>query len=725
MLISATIYAQTISGVVYGKDEKEQLVPLVGVNLFWMNIQTGTATDSEGKFTLNMLENPEPLIVSYIGYNNDTLPIDSPQVINITLTKSKYLNEVEVRGRTEATIRSTTETINLITITEKELQKAACCNLSESFETEGSVDVMYSDGVTGSKEIQMLGLNGSYTQLMRENIPTLRGLSTTFGLNYVPGTWIQSIQISKGTGSVVNGYESMTGQINLEYKKPLFSEPRFFLNLYGNHLGRAEANIHLNKRFNDKVGTLLLLHGSNVTPKIDLNNDSFLDIPLTTQVNIYNRWETIFNEKVEMQTGINVMYEDRLAGQKTFNSNESVFNQSAYGVNLKTFRVDGFNKLGYVYNPEKGNSIGFILNGVYHGQEGFYGRNNYSGAQTTMYANIISQTQIKNAAHKIKNGVGFLFDDFDEQFSVLSQKRTELVPGIFSEYAYNNNRTSLLLGARADYHNLYGWQFTPRAHFKYDFTPQTIFRVSGGRGFRVPNIFAENTNVLVSSRSIIISETIQPEISWNFGGGLLQKFTINNQELFFSAEYYRTQFINQLITDLDQHATHAYFYNLNGQSFSNSLQFDIGYEIFEGFDVKATYKLNDVKTTYNGTLLPEIMTPRHTALFNTGYVTKNEKWLFNITTQINGKARLAHNQFTETENKLSLFSPVFATLNAQVTKKWKKIEWYVGGENLTNYKQRNPIIDAQNPFGTNFDASMVWGPIVGVVIYSGIRLTIK
>jgi outer membrane receptor for ferrienterochelin and colicin len=725
ILVTVIVSAQEINGTVFEIDEQGKQTPLVGANVFWQNSQKGTSTDAKGKFKLYITESHEPLIVSYIGFENDTVHIYDIKPLEIALIKSKLLQEVEVKGKSESTIYSTTKTINQVTITEKELQKAACCNLSESFETEGTVDVMYRDGVTGAKEIQMLGLNGSYTQMLHENIPALRGLSTSFGLNYVPGTWIEGIQISKGVGSVVNGYESMAGQINLEYKKPLCKEPRFFLNLYGNHLGRAEANVHLSKRFNDKVGSMLLLHGSNVTPKIDLNNDSFLDVPLTTQVNAYNRWETIFNEKVEMQTGINVLYEDRLGGQRNFSKKESYLNQNAYGVNLNTFRVNGFNKLGYIYNPEKGNSIGFIINGVYHQQNGFFGKKQYDGKQTTLYANIISQTQFKKQAHKIKNGISFMYDSFDETFDIIQLQRTEVVPGIFSEYAYNNKRTSLLIGGRADYHNLYGIQFTPRVHFKHDFTPQTIVRVSGGRGFRVPNLFSENTNVLVSSRNIIFSETIQPEISWNFGGGILQKFIVGDKELTFNVDFYRTQFINQLVVDLDEHLTHALFYNLNGQSYSNSFQFDVNYEILEGWDIKATYKFNDVKTTYSNNLRAKIMVPRHTALFNTGYVTPNEKWLFNTTLHIYGKARLAHNSFTEIGNELNMFSPVFATINAQITKKWNKIEWYVGGENLTNFKQPNPIVDSQNPFGNNFDASMVWGPIVGIVVYSGIRLTIQ
>ncbi len=718
--------AQTLTGFVYEQDEKGKKIPLVGANVFWLESQTGTATDTDGKFSLKIPVPHEPLVVSYIGYENDTIHVHGSEPFEVRLMQAQTLSEVEVKGRKEGTIYSTTKTINQITLNEKELQKAACCNLSESFETEGSVDVMYRDGVTGAKEIQMLGLSGTYTQMLRENIPALRGLANAYGMAYIPGTWIQSIQISKGAGSVVNGYESMTGQINIELRKPLCDEPRFFLNVFGNSLGRSEGNLHLSKRFNDKVGSLLLLHGSNVAPKIDFNDDSFLDIPRTTQVNVYNRWETLFSEKVEMQTGFQAVYERRLAGQTFFNPDENIFTQDAYGVLLNTQRYEGFNKLGLLLNRDKKQSIGFIVNGLYHRQDGYYGRNIYDGTQKSFYANIIPQTEIGNEQHLLKTGVSFMYDDYDEVFGNLRMQRTEIVPGAFAEYHFDfKQKVSVLAGFRTDYHNLFGWQHTPRLHFKYNFTENTVFRISGGRGFRVPNVFIENTNILVSSRQLVVVENPQAEISWNAGTGIMHTFKIDGKDLTMGVEYYRTQFINQLIVDLDQHFAHAYIYNLDGKSFSNNIQADIKWEIVERLGLKITYKYNDVKTTYDGRLLPRMMVPRHNGLVNMGYETANEKWLFNATVHIWGKARLAHNNFTETGMEQNIFAPTFATLNAHITKKWKHIDWYVGGENITNYRQKNPIVDARNPFGSNFDAAMVWGPVIGAVVYTGIRWTIQ
>lgn len=722
LLVYSYIKAESITGNVFYK-ENNISTPLIGANVFWLNTTIATSTDTNGYFTIDKKENNTLLIVSYIGFNNDTILVKESTKLSIELKAIKSLKEVIINSQQQSSIQSTTKTINQVTLTEKELKKAACCNLSESFETEGSVDVMYSDAITGAKEIQILGLSGTYTQLMRENIPTLRGLATTFGLGYVPGTFMQSIQISKGAGSVVNGYESMTGQINLEYRKPLCDEPKIFLNLYANHLGRAEANLHLSKRFNEKVGGLLMVHGDNVSTKIDLNNDGFLDIPRSTQFNIYNRWETVFSEKVEMQSGVNVLYEDRIGGQTNFNHKKTVLEQNAYGVDIHTRRIDGFNKLGYLYHDK--HSIGFIMNGVYHQQNAFYGKRKYDGKQTTGYLNIISQNEIANKAHTLKSGFSFLYDNYNEQFDSIILKRTELVPGVFSEYHYDNNRLSLLLGGRLDYHNLFGLQATPRIHFKYSLTENNIFRISGGRGFRVPNVFAENTNILVSSRNINILEKLRPEVSWNIGASFLKKFLIKEQEASFSVEYYRTQFTNQLITDLDQSTTEAYFYNLKGKSYGNNIQADFFVEIIEALTLRINYKFNDVKTTYNGVLLNKLMTAKHSGLLNIAYTTVNEKWVFDFTTQLNGKARLAHNAFTNESEILNRFSPVFVTLNAQITKKWKKIDWYIGGENLTNFKQGNPIVSAQNPFSPSFDASMVWGPIVGVVVYTGIRLTIQ
>lgn len=718
--------AQPIEGKIFELADNADTIPLPDVNVYWLSSLRGTTTDSTGRFYLPRQEGDTNLVVSHVGYIGDTIYISDVQYLYIRMNKASILTEVLIKAKQESAIHTLTTPINRVTLSEKELQKAACCNLSESFETEGSVDVMYRDGVTGAKEIQMLGLSGTYTQLLRENIPTLRGLATTFGLNYVPGPWLESIQISKGAGSVVNGYESMTGQINLEFKKPFPNEPPFFLNIYGNHLGRIEGNIALSKRFNEKVGGLLLLHGSNVTPRIDFNNDSFLDIPRSTQINLYNRWETSLSQRVEMQTGINLLGEDRIGGQINYDPHQSVFLQNAYGVELRTIRADVFHKIGLIIHPERSQSIGLIVQGTHHNQNGFYGRRHYRGKQNTFYLNVIPQTQLGNEQHKLKTGLSFLHDNVGETFDNIHLQRTEIVPGAFAEYHFDHKaRMSLLAGFRLDYHNLFGWQFTPRLHYRYNFTENSVFRLSGGRGFRVPNLFAENTNVLVSSRNMLIQEKIMPEVSWNWGVGLLHNFYISERKLMLGVEFYRTQFLQQLIVDLDHHLSDAIFYNLDGKSYGNSFQVDLTFEITENLFLKATYKLNDVHTTYGGRLLPRLMIPRHNGLINAAYSTRNEKWLLDLTVNVTGKARLAHNAYTEAGKELSLFSPIYTVFNMQITRKWKIIDWYLGGENLTHFRQLQPIVDAHRPFDPTFDASMIWGPIVGVIAYTGVRLTIR
>ena len=179
----------------------------------------GASTDMNGEFTLERPANADKLIVSFIGYNTDTISIASYQeYIDIVLNEGVQLAEVNVTGRKMGFQKLRSSVTNAELINSDELCRAACCNLGESFVTNPSVDVNYSDAATGAKQIKLLGLSGTYVQMLTENIPNFRGASAPYGLGYVPGPWMSSIQVSKGTSSVKNGYEALTGQINIEFK---------------------------------------------------------------------------------------------------------------------------------------------------------------------------------------------------------------------------------------------------------------------------------------------------------------------------------------------------------------------------------------------------------------------------------------------------------------------------------------------------------------------------
>ncbi len=614
--------------------------------------------------------------------------------------------------------------MNTFLITGAELQKAACCNLSESFQTNASVDVAYDDAISGAKQIKLLGLAGKYSQVQFENIPNIRGLATTYGLGYIPGPWMESIQVSKGTASVKNGYESITGQINVEFKKPDDGE-KFYLNLYGNNDFKAEMNFNSAVKINDKLSTMVLGHVENKTRETDHNNDGFIDQPLIKQYNIMNRWK-YFAEYFRTQIGIKVLQEDRHGGQVSFDDSKERTINNGYGIGVKTNRVEAFFKGAYLLKNRPGTNIAFINSYVYHFQKSFFGLNDYNARENNYYGNLMFQTYIHNTDHQITTGVSYVLDHYDEYLNDSAFKKEESVPGVFAEYTYSIfEKFTLLAGFRVDFNNLYGTLYTPRLHTKYAPNENTIIRVSAGKGYRSPNVISENTYILATSRKLTIKGKQDIEEAWNYGINITKFIDVLGRELTLNADYYRTDFKNQIIVDRDADPQQVLIYNLNGKSFSNSYQIEALYELFNRFDVTAAFRYNDVRMTIDDELRRAPFVNKFKGLLTLSYATNLKKWQFDLTAQLNGDARITDTRKNPSQYQLDEYSPVYPIINAQVSKFFKRWEIYLGGENLTNYKQDNPILASDDPYGKYFDASLVWGPIVGTKIYAGIRYSIK
>jgi outer membrane receptor for ferrienterochelin and colicins len=729
LLLMKAVSGQHTMGKVFGANGKGGQEPLPGANVYWQNTMQGSVTDPEGNFQVpNPDTVPSNLIISMIGYVSDTLMITSPDKMDlkVTLKNSVLLKEVKVEAKQSSTMYSTIKPINTETLGQKELLKAACCNISESFSTNASVDVAFTDAVSGAKKIQMLGLDGVYTQILSENMPSLRGLSAAYGLNYIPGTWIENIMVTKGTGSVVNGYESISGQINLEFLKPQEQKKRFFINVYGNHKGRAEANVHIAPKINDKWSTMLFTHASTNAVKQDMNKDGFLDMPLTQQYNAFNRWDYANHKNFEAQFGVKALYETRQGGQTAFNYNRDNGTTRSYGIGINTRQAEYFSKTGFMFPSKPYKSVGIQTSGKWQQQEMYFGIRKYKGEEKSFYANIIYANIIGTTDHKYKLGASYLLDDFNENFNDSLFYRTESVPGIFAEYTYiHAENFSMVAGVREDYHNRYGLQFTPRLHLRYNPAKKTTLRLSGGRGFRTSNVIVENQSVFASSRKVIFLEELKPEIAWNYGFSFNQQFKLFSNEAFVNLDIFRTDFQNQVIIDLDQNVNKVVFYNLSGRSYSNSLQLDLGFEPVKDFAVKMAYKWYDVKMTYDHVLLDKPYVPKHRVMLNLAYSTYMEIWKFDFTTNWFGSARIPDTELSPTAYQLPKQSKDYFLLQAQITKKFRKFEVYVGSENLLNYTQSNPVIASEDPFGPNFDASMVYAPVDGRVIYGGLRLSIK
>ncbi|MBX2930349.1 MAG: TonB-dependent receptor [Chitinophagaceae bacterium] len=722
-----------IIGIVLEETKKGKLLPIPQAtvqSLTDKNIHV--VTDSTGIFRLAS-KVPTSIIVSYVGYNSDTIHISNYDELKIILKNASNtgLTEVVVTSKRASTYISSISTRNTLHISSKELTKAACCNLSESFETSPSVDVSYADAVTGIKQIQLLGLSGNYSQMLVENIPALRGLSGNFGLTFIPGSWIEGIEVTKGTGSVVNGYESIAGQINIEEKKPDVAE-KLLLNAYANDMGRYEANVNIAHKLNDKWSTALLLHGNISAMKRDDNKDGFLDAPIGQQINAINRWKYTDNKGFIFQAAIKALKDERQAGQESFNPSTDKFTTNAYGVGLKAEQYELQTKLSYVFPQQKFKSIGLLLSASEYKSGAYYGLTPYNGHQKSLYANLIYQSIIGNTNHKFRTGFSWQFDEYKEVYNLSNYNRVENVPGVFFEYTFSGvEKLNIIAGIRSDFHNNYGTQVTPRLHVKYAATNNTDLRLSIGSGFRTANVFAENTGLMVSARNFIIQNNnnyaygLEPEKAWNYGIGVVQNFNYQNRKGSISVDAYYSHFIKQVVTDVDASPHNVIFYNLNGKSYSTSIQAEVNYPLLQDFDVRVAYRFLDVKTTYNGTLLQKSLIAPHRAFINLAYEAKHH-WIFDFTMQWLSSKRLPNTSTNPIDKQMKAYSPSFFLANAQITKKWHNgLEIYIGAENLGSFVQPNVIIDAANPFGNYFDASMIWGPIQGRNIYTGLRFKIK
>ena len=719
----------TIAGVVLEETIKGKLNPIPGATISNLHSNAVGVTDSSGVFTITT-EVPAQLLISYVGFDADTINLNSSDNLTIVLKNAATgkLKEVIVTSRNGRTGVSAFSTLNTLNLGAKELSKAACCNLSESFETSPSVDVSYSDAVTGFKQIQLLGLSGNYTQLLTENVPEIRGLAGSYGLTFIPGPWIEAINLTKGIGSVVNGYESIAGQINIEEKKP-DNIDKLFVNAYANNMGRLEANINASHKFNDRWSTALLTHANGVTVKNDYNNDGFLDIPKGSQFNIINRWKYMDENGWIGQFAIKYLKDDRTGGQTDFDKNRDKLTTNSYGIGLNAEQMAVTGKLGYVFPRHKYKSFGLIVSANQYNNNSYYGLTEYTGKQKTLYANFIYQSIINNTNHKFRTGLSFSNENYRETYKTLRFSRNEMVPGAFFEYTYTYpEKFTAIAGIRVDEHNLYGLIATPRLHLKYDFSPQTNLRFSAGSGQRVANILAENAGVFVSARQLEIIDPsnqygygLDPEKAWNYGVNFIHHFTLNNKKGSIAIDAYRTSFTSQTVVDLDAGTQKIEFYNLDGKSYSNSLQAELNYQPLTKFDVRMAYRWLDVKTTYHGDLLEKPFTAKHRAFVNLAYETAN-KWKFDYTIQWLSKKRLPSTISNPVDLQMPAYSPSYFQMAAQVTKVFTpKFELYIGGENLTNYIQQNAIIDAQYPFSNYFDGSMAWGPVLGRMVYGGLR----
>ena len=737
LLFPIFILAQTnLKGMIMDQENPKDNLGVAGATVNWLNTNIGTITNEKGWFTIPFKKEYKKLVISYIGYKTDTIIVRDLTPIHHFIIINNELKGITIRSKRDAVQKSLFATANTFTVNNDELLKAACCNLAESFETNPSIDVSFSDALTGTRQIQMLGLKSPYLQIMQENIPSIRGAAQAFGLTFTPGTWVESIQITKGAGSVVNGFESISGQINAELVKP-FSDNKFFLNTYSSLNGRLELNTHFNRRVSEKWQSGLYIHGNYRGEKFDKNDDNFLDAPLANQINVMNRWQY-----TDAQNGwvsfINIRFlnDEKQTGEINFNPTLDKGNTNSWGSEIDTKRFETSLKLGYVFPEIPYQSVGLQLAYSNHQQDSYFGLNVYDIKHESLYSNLLFNSIIGDTRSKFKTGINFTYDKYNELVNTTNYKRKENSLGVFFEYAFDNLEDfSLTAGVRVDTHNLLGTFITPRLHLRYAPWENGVFRASAGRGKRSANIFAENQQLFASSRKIDIDAVggniygLNPEIAWNYGVSYLQKFNLFNKKGDITFDFYRTDFSNQVVVDWENPQAVS-FYNLNGKSIANNFQLELNYELAKNLNLRTAFKYFDISTDYKTGKLQKPLQPNNRFFVNISYETATKdngsQWKLDLTFNNIGEQRLPNTATNPTQYQLPINSERYSLLNSQITKVFSnKFEIYAGGENLTNVQQVNPILGSENPFGPNFDSTIVYSPIFGRAIYAGLRFKIK
>ena len=639
------------------------------------------------------------LSLSVYGQANDTLQVDT--------MKTQQIQDVTITSRRAGT-RRMGGALNGIMINREELFKAACCNLGESFTTNPSVDVNYSDAATGAKQIRLLGLSGTYVQMLTENLPNFRGAAAPYSLDYVPGPWMYSIQVSKGASSVRNGYESITGQIDVEYLKP-DNDEGVTVNLYGGTLGRLEANADANVHLDNQLSTEVLAHYQDDFGHHDINDDGFLDQPNVRQWNLQNRWKWK-GEHYIFHGGISLLKEKREGGQTEHTSHPSPHSNHLYTIGIETDRYEGYMKHAFILDTEHGTNIAVMGNASLHMLDANYGKKHYDVNQKNAYAQLLFETNFTEQ-HNLSAGLSLNHD-------YLTKEDKETTPGIYAQYTYNlNEKVVAMAGLRADHSSRYGTFVTPRFHLKLMPNEIVSLRLSAGKGYRTVHALAENNFLLASGRALVIDD-LEQESAWNYGISSSLYIPLFDRTLRLNAEFYHTHFIRQAVIDYDSDPSQVRITNLEGKSYSNTIQVDASYPIMKGLELTAAWRWNDVKSTYGGRLMEKPLTCRYKGLLTASYKTPLGLWQMDATLQLNGGGRMP----TPVDGLWDERFHAYEQVSAQVTRWFRHFSLYIGGENLTGFRQKQTIINAADPWSDTFDSTMVWGPVHGAMFYAGIRI---
>lgn len=755
LLLAGSVSAQGLKGRVINQDKEV----VTGAVVLWEGTNVGAIADEKGEFTVNKVKNYNKLITSFIGYITDTLIVnDKMQDIIITLKPSNLvIDDVIVKSNSQrGNYTAIGGASKLEVISFSGLCKMACCSLAESFENSAAVTVGYSDAISGAKQIKMLGLAGTYTQILEESRAIMRGISAPYSLSYTPGMWLNSIQVSKGITSVTAGAEAITGQINLSTRKPTDPE-KLFINGYINPELRTELNVTsaIPLTSDSKISTVIMAHVSTDAKSglMDSNNDGFMDTPKADMINLANKWVFAADNGMQIRFGVKLLAENRLSGMMDYNESmrDNMLEDNIYGSEIKNKSFNTYLKIAKpvgksVYDSkheeENQNNIALVIDYDHFSEDAYFGLNDYFGSQNVatlnfMYNHYFSGTSSaifglnmvnQSINERLHNDVPTM--DRDLKYNL---DREENIVGVYGEYTLDiDDKFSFIAGLRGDYNSYFDKAYiTPRGQVKWNLTPTSVLRGSVGMGYRSTNVITDNIGILATGRQIIFKEGFENldrmEKAITYGASYTKEFSVfSEKDIVFSADYFHTSFYNQVYADQEYNSTDVMIYSTDGKSFTDSYQADITWVPSSRFEIFATYRYTDAKMTLtraNGTteFIDRPLVSRYKTLLNVQYKTALNIWTFDATAQYNGPSRIPTMTGDLADSEYSESYPMYYL---QVTRKIGRLEVYTGCENIADYKQEVPILGADNPFTTDFNSSVIYAPLMGRKFYLGFRFNL-
>jgi outer membrane receptor for ferrienterochelin and colicins len=737
LLCALSISAQTtIKGVVSSENES---LPYATVQI--AELKKGVSTDENGYYTFeNIPIGTYTILFSYTGFKTISKKISlenqAEYTLNCTLSELNTLDEVVLTGTLKAVSRLETP-VPVEVYTATFFKKNPTSNIFEALQNVNGVRPQLNCNICNTGDIHINGLEGPYTMVTIDGMPIVSGLSTVYGLSGIPNSLIERVEIVKGPASSLYGSEAVGGLINIITKKPE-TAPLFYADIFSTSWLETNIDIGTKYKISSKINSLLGINYFKYDNPIDNNNDNFSDVTLQDRISVFNKFSIERNSGKELSFAGRFFYEDRWGGEmqwnKSFRGGTEIYGESIY---TNRYELLGKYQLPLIEN------VTTTFSYTNHNQNSVYGDVFFLAKQEIAFAQITWDKKIKN--HDFLLGTAYRYQFYNDNTTATIQPDKSKIVSLFIQDEISfNEKQSLLLGSRYDYNSIHGSIFTPRIAYKYKPTPNDIFRINAGTGFRIVNLFTEEHAALTGSRDVIITENLNPEKSYNININYLRKFEMANSVhsvLEFSSWY--THFDNQILPDYDTNPNQIIYSNLNGYSKTYGITANAEFIFPFGLKTMVGITALESKNKRDGIVSSPILTEKFSATWGITY--DIPKWHLSIdyTGNLYGPMRLPLLGDLDPRRE---YSPFWSIQNIQFTyKKINRLELYAGIKNLLNWtpNKNNPFLVARandpfdkevvfdtngnavatpnNPYALTFDPSYVFAPNQGIRGFLGLR----